>query len=167
VQPGDRVIGQQRISSTQEIGMIENAGARMCTLLFLASDRPVRIIPWDPANPSFHVRELTDREQAIRQRVSRPYVYYVGSHELCGCGFRYSLPLEELWREVEEEAAARQSVQRLADYVSDLRTGEAIDLYACATEDLKEAEPMPTARRTISRSSIGGDAFEPCARANC
>ena len=131
----------------------------MCTLVFIAADHPLATIAWNPAKPAFHVRELTDQEHLIRGRFSKPYVYYVGAHELCGCGFRYGLPPEQLLLEPEEEVAARDSVRRLAAYLTALVAVDIVELYACASEELRDVTAAPSARAPLSVSTIGGETF--------
>lgn len=34
----------------------------MCMLLYLASDAPLRLMPWNPASPAFHV-DVAERDR--------------------------------------------------------------------------------------------------------
>ena len=64
-------------------------GINMCMMIYIASDRPLPLIDWQDEFPAFHVRELREEEMAVRTHFKKPYVYYAGSHEGCGCGFAY------------------------------------------------------------------------------
>jgi hypothetical protein len=61
----------------------------MCMVVYLAADAPLPLISWDAQAPAFHVKALGSRDDPVRARFSKPHVYYVGSHEGCGCGFGY------------------------------------------------------------------------------
>ena len=59
----------------------------MCWVLYLACDQPLPLQPFDREAPAFNVAELTPHEEPVRGQFSKPYVYRVGAHTLCGCGF--------------------------------------------------------------------------------
>lgn len=61
----------------------------MCLALYIASPKPLPVIPWDPKKPTFHVVRLPDENKAVRKVLPHPHVYYVGSHEGCSCAFNY------------------------------------------------------------------------------
>ena len=105
----------------------------MCMVLYVAADRPLPLVAWDERDPAFHVTELPDSEAAVRARFSKPYVYYAGSHEGCGCGFSYGW-----WDgdEPERTAPARESVRRLRAYLeAATRAAGPLELYACWSGD--------------------------------
>lgn len=109
----------------------------MCMMVYVASDRPLPTSAWDAARPGFHVTELSDRDAPVRRQFSKPYVYYAGSHEGCGCGFQYG--------EYEDEpaalAAGRDSRRRLAEFLAAaLRHQPEVELFACWDGD-QAAEP--------------------------
>jgi hypothetical protein len=61
----------------------------MCLALYVASFKPLPVIPWDPKKPAFHVINLPESMRAVRKLLPYPHVYYVGSHEGCSCAFNY------------------------------------------------------------------------------
>ncbi len=66
----------------------------MCTMVYLASEKPLPIIPWDEEHPSFHTEnvqeiDVAEKASAVRSRFSKPFVYRLGSNQRCGCGFAY------------------------------------------------------------------------------
>jgi hypothetical protein len=61
----------------------------MCLALYVASFKPLPVIPWDPKKPAFHVISLSESMRAVRKLLPYPHVYYVGSHEGCSCAFNY------------------------------------------------------------------------------
>jgi len=61
----------------------------MCLALYIASPKPLPLVPWDPQNPAFHVIPLPEDKPAVRKLFRFPHIYYVGSHEGCSCAFNY------------------------------------------------------------------------------
>jgi len=126
----------------------------MCMVVYVAADAPLPLISWDPQAPAFHVKALDARDDPVRARFSKPHVYYVGSHEGCGCGFGYGQ-----WdgEKPDDQRAAQASVARLADYVAAAtRAAGALELYACWDGD-QAAEPAH--RLEMTPGDIGGRAF--------
>jgi hypothetical protein len=111
----------------------------MCLLVFIASEYELPTLSWDQEQPRFHVTELTERDEPVRSKFSKPHVYYAGSHEGCGCGFQYGE-----YDGFEEEANLldmQNSRRRLAEYlVVALQHQSAVELFACWDGD-QAAEP--------------------------
>jgi hypothetical protein len=104
----------------------------MCWMVYVASDQPLPTTAWDPARPLFHVIDLRARDEPVRCQFSKPHVYYVGSHEGCGCGFQYGEHAELEEEDAATLAAARDSRRRLAAFLSAaLRQESALELFAC------------------------------------
>jgi len=61
----------------------------MCLALYIASNTPLPVIPWDRKKPTFHVVSLPESMSAVRKLLPYPHIYYVGSHEGCSCAFNY------------------------------------------------------------------------------
>jgi hypothetical protein len=102
----------------------------MCVMVYLASDRPAPLIPWDATRPGFHVSELPEHRQDVRKQFSRPHVCRLGSHEGCGCGFQYG-EYEGFEDEV-DWPQKRESRRRLVEFVSALLCDDPeVELYAC------------------------------------
>jgi hypothetical protein len=64
----------------------------MCWVLYVAADLPLPLQPFDRVAPEFNVAVLTPREEPVRGQFSKPFVYRVGAHTLCGCGFDRGQP---------------------------------------------------------------------------
>jgi hypothetical protein len=134
----------------------------MCKMLYLAADQPAPLVPWQANNPGFWVREIQETEAGVRKQFTKPYLYYVGSHEKCGCGFAYGIcpthpnsPFDE--GERAEEEAGRESVRRLAEYLALVVAEGAVELYAC-WDEAQECDPVE--RGVISPADLGGPAFQ-------
>lgn len=61
----------------------------MCLALYIASPKPLPLVPWDPKKPTFHVVPLDEENHHVRKILPYPFIYYVGSHEGCSCAFNY------------------------------------------------------------------------------
>ena len=88
----------------------------MCMAVYFASDYSLPTSAWNQACPRFYVVELAAHDQSVRRQFSKPFVYYAGSHEGCGCGFQYGE-----YEEFEEDADLadkRDSRRRLVEFLS-------------------------------------------------
>ncbi len=80
----------------------------MCLLLYLGADRELPLTAeWNLDRPAFHVSVLRNPDPAIQHLLNTRYVYYVGSHEGCGCGFGYE-STEEFNHFIEELSQSLQ-----------------------------------------------------------
>jgi hypothetical protein len=101
----------------------------MCWILYLASDLPLPLRPFDPQAPGFNVAELTPREEPVRGQFTKPFVYRVGAHTLCGCGFDRGQAHPD---HPEELDATEASLRSLHAYLSNaLETRPNLELFAC------------------------------------
>lgn len=127
-------------------------------VLHVGSDKPLPLIAWNEENPNFNVTELGEYSEDVRQQFSKPYVYCLGSHQKCGCGFSYG----QYDYGEEEDKAARESVRRLSEYLSQaVEIAGPVDLYSCWSGD-EEAEPE--FHENWKPEDIGGEtfAFQEC-----
>jgi len=113
----------------------------MCLVLYIAADRPLPLIAWDPEKPDFHVTEVPDREASVRTQFSKPFLYYVGSHQHCGCAF----DLEAVGvGEPDELIRAQRGREMLATYLRHcLSSVGSLEIYTCWDGDWAE----PAAQR--------------------
>ncbi len=128
----------------------------MCMVLYVAADKPLPLITWDENNPKFHVTELNEYSAGVRKQFSKPYVYYLGSDQGCGCGFSYGQFVND-----DEELESRESVLRLSKYLSQaVALAGPLELYSCWSGD--EEEP-PEFQEVVTSEEIpdeiGGEAF--------
>ncbi len=61
----------------------------MCLALYLAASQGLPLIPWDQANPAFHVLRLPKRADGVRKHFRGKFVYYAASAQGCSCAFNY------------------------------------------------------------------------------
>ena len=132
----------------------------MCRLLFLASDRPLPEIPWDPLNPSFHVRRPQAGEGTVETHFSKPHIYYVGSSQMCGCGFAIpDSPIEDTYDQTEYESAV-EDLARFVDYLRNVLTPfDTFELYQ-AWDGALTRRPRRTvdlALRDVDGGTFGAD----------
>ena len=90
----------------------------MCLALYLAASHGLPLIPWDEANPAFHVIRLPESADAVRKHFTGNYVYYAASAQGCSCAFNY---------EHEDD-----SILHLKNYLRNaLICVEEVELFAC------------------------------------
>ena len=68
----------------------------MCLALYLGASQELPVIPWDKANPAFHVVRLSKEVDAVRRHFRSQYVYYAGSAQGCSCAFNYEHESESI-----------------------------------------------------------------------
>jgi hypothetical protein len=131
----------------------------MCYAAYLGTDRELQLIEWDQRAPAFHVSKAPHQELTVLSKLMEvPYVYQLGSHEGCACGFACGLLEPENDDERAREAASRESLRRMADYVeAAIVRRHPVKFFACWIGD--EAEP-PTKQETVSVSYFRRAPFE-------
>ncbi|HYH63770.1 MAG TPA: hypothetical protein VD866_03635 [Urbifossiella sp.] len=126
----------------------------MCMVVFVASDYPLPTWPWDQTRPAFHVTEVTDPADSIRQRFTKPYVFYAGSHEGCGCGFHYG-PYGGGDPDAAVEPVVADCRRRFGDYLAvALQHQSEVEVYACWSGD-EEAPAEYHDRATPAELGMG------------
>ena len=128
----------------------------MCMMVYAAANKPLPLVPWDEQNPSFNVSELNAAySNGVERQFKTTYIYEVGAHGGCGCGFSYG---QYEGADEQEEAASRESVRRLSEYLSEAKKEAGhLELYACWDDD----QHLPPDHRVVLRlSEIGGDEFQ-------
>ena len=101
----------------------------MCWVLYLAADRPLSLRVFDPAAPAFNVANLEGREVAVRTQFSKPFVYALGAHTGCGCGFDrdQANPADPA-----ELRATETALEGLHAYLQEaLELAGSLELFAC------------------------------------
>lgn len=101
----------------------------MCWVLYLAADRQLPLCPFEPASPRFNVVEVAGREAEVRRQFSKPFVYALGAHTGCCCGFDRGQANPE---HPEELAATEASLRALGEFLGvALETAGPLELFAC------------------------------------
>lgn len=126
-------------------------------VVYIASDNVLPIISWNEESPSFYVSENSEDEKRVEIQFTKPFIYFVGSHQGCGCGFQYGLLPTESDEDSQEYESSREAVNKFSRYLSDALQNGPIELYACWDGD-QDAEPV--SRRVITPSEIGGEIFQ-------
>ena len=115
-------------------------------MLYIGSDKPLSIIPFNKQVPGFHTETLSDNDAKVAAHFSTEYVLYAGSSEGCGCGFQHALTDNGSWLNVveEEEDPYRRNMSQLFEYVAGIITnGGRVELYACWDGEFAD-KPMST-----------------------
>jgi hypothetical protein len=129
----------------------------MCLTVYLAADRPLPLIPWNEHARGFHVAELTgEKDEAVRGQFTKPYVYYAGSHTICGCGFNYGQYPDAEDDSAELALKARSLRDMRAYLVKAVEDGGTIELFSCWEGDQAAAAEY---RREIVPDAIEVDSF--------
>lgn len=100
----------------------------MCYAIFIATAKPQKAGKFIPDVTKLYLEE-PDHEQlnALRQKFSLPYIYYVGSDTQCSCGFEFH---SELFDDPEWQDS-KASPQALLNLLNELTVNEAVEYYCC------------------------------------
>lgn len=122
----------------------------MCLILYLGSNKPRPLIAWNESAPRFHVTDDDANAKLAAKHLKKRYVYYVGSDNGCGCGFRQEN--DDMIDDAEQLASKSDNQTLLWEYVSKcLENEDFIELYSCWSGD--EALPHVD-ERTIDISEL-------------
>lgn len=127
----------------------------MCLAVYIASATALPLVAWDEARPAFYVDGVAP-DDPVRARFLMPNVYYLGSHEGCGCGFKYGVMPAGL-EDQEDEATGRAAVDALRAYVAQAAVGRPVEMFAC-WEGEQQLPALETER--ISPGQLGGNSFD-------
>lgn len=129
---------------------------RMCVMVYLAADTPLREIAWNKAAPAFNATPLAPDKLRVRRQFSKQHLIYAGSHEGCGCGFQLGEYPPE-YTEPDELSRRRRSLHDFAAYLREEipRVG-AIEVFACWDGD---QEAPPEHHRGLTPSALEADDF--------
>jgi hypothetical protein len=102
-------------------------------MLYLASDIKLPLITWDDcAVQSLCVTELPAGCESVKAQFSKPFVYYIGAYEGCGCGFSFGI--YEITDEDDRLAfeQGRTSVIELINYITtNIKHTDKFELFSC------------------------------------
>lgn len=128
----------------------------MCMLVYIGSDTPLRTWPYDPENPSLHVTDVPPDAIAVKQHFHKPFVYYAGAYEKCGCGFQYGFgEYPETEDDPEQIAAANRSRHAIAEFARQaLAKQKKLEFYMCWAGD-EEKPPLHRAHKSFIDFSQG------------
>lgn len=110
----------------------------MCLAVYVGSSVEQPLVPWgDP--PGFHVRKLSGHRE-VKRRLGKPFIYDVGAHTSCACGFMRPHPSEE-----EEMSSWSASMGSLVAWMRAAVATEPVEVLVCWLGD----ESKKPTRRTI------------------
>lgn len=126
----------------------------MCMVVYVGSDYPLPTWPWDQARPAFHVTEVNLPDDPVRQRFTKPCVYYAGSYESCGCGFHYG-PYGTDDPDAVVSPATAECRRAFGEYLAvALQHQSEVEVYACWSGD-EEAPAEHHGRATPAELASG------------
>lgn len=97
----------------------------MCLAVYVASDVPLPESKWNEQAPAVYLQPVPE-SAAVRRQFSLQHVYYAGSHEGCGCGFRKRGTFDQEWQQCQD------NYRQLADALSSaVRHGARVQIFTC------------------------------------
>ena len=132
----------------------------MCMMLYIGSNIPLPIIPFNEIAPAFYTESLSENDTTVAKHFSTNYVLYAGSSEGCGCGFQHALiDHGPNWLDVVDEYDDdfQKNMQQLYEYVKVvIDNGGKVEIYACWDGEFEDA---PLLKENISYKELINDDF--------
>jgi hypothetical protein len=94
----------------------------MCLCFFVASDRPLPLVPWDAQAPGFNTAPLSELEEPVRRQFSLAQIVYAGAHTRCACGFQSDL---------DDPSAVTRSRAALVQYIGEVARAGPVEVFVC------------------------------------
>jgi hypothetical protein len=117
----------------------------MCLGVFLASDQPLDLVPWNERTPGFNVVPLSEHEEPVRRQFALAHVVYAGAHTRCSCGFR---------ADGENPDAVSRSQAALVEYIRRASLAGPLEIFVCWEGDYEKAARVRLER---SADALSGD----------
>lgn len=133
----------------------------MCLMVYLACDGQLPTFEWNSEAPDFYVTELKETDDGykeVRSILTKRYLYNIGSHTGCGCGFSYGTyePFNE--DDIQEDTKGRGSVNQLFQYIKrSLENHNSVELFNCLAGN-EGMSPQNTYELNIDHIKLG-DSF--------
>lgn len=123
----------------------------MCMAVYIGAPHPLQLVPWNEDHPAVCVLELVPKDREVLRHFTFKHVYFVGSHQGCGCGFQCGQ-----YPEIDDEdrPLKRASLAQLAALLADQRCN--LEVFACWEGD-QGADPEH--HRELTRNLIDSDDF--------
>ena len=124
----------------------------MCLVVYIFSEKPLPLLPWQRKAPGFYISELAKPAKGIRRHLTKPYLALAGTHTGCGCGFLQ----EGVVPGTPEYTDLRSMYRHLAEYLRSASPAQIVEIYACwgGEEGLD-----PEYRRRVDVKEFESDGF--------
>lgn len=121
----------------------------------MASDHPVDTIAWKKGETYLSIYDLTIEDDIVRKHFTKKYLYFLGAHEGCSCGFSRG-EFGDL-EDDDEQVKNSKSIHELKHFlIRALQKDKSVELYACwegeQDDDIKF-------RTTLDPRAIDVDSF--------
>ncbi len=114
----------------------------MCLTIYLGADQAQELVSWDPKHPGFNVSVLRTWQRKLVRRLDKPFLYEIGAHTGCGCGF--------LRDEDEDQRKERSSIAALVSYLAAAAAPGPVELLVCwIGDETKEAVSLSLSAAAI------------------
>ncbi|HBC88136.1 MAG TPA: hypothetical protein DCZ94_14395 [Lentisphaeria bacterium] len=136
----------------------------MCIAVYISSNQTVPVIEWDSNNPAFNIKNIAiDEHHGVEKQFSKKNIYYVGSHEGCGCGFIYDENNPEYQSDPIDLETRKKNVMELVNILKSLlNKSDQIELFICY-EGRQGDKPLNQRKLSpdqLLSSSIFADAWD-------
>jgi hypothetical protein len=114
----------------------------MCLAIYVGTTVELPLVAWTD-RPAFHVDALEGHRE-VRRRIDRPFLYDVGAHTGCACGFVEPAPSDD------EHASWSTSIDAFSEWLRGAVDGGPIEVLVCWMGD----ESKKATRRTVGLDTV-------------
>ena len=98
----------------------------MCFAVYIGTNEKQTTSAWKQDETVFYLEELKG-DEIVKEKFSKPFVYYVGADTGCSCGFAWEV---ENYEDPDEQDN-KKSPQALIDFITKRTKKEDIEFYCC------------------------------------
>jgi hypothetical protein len=99
----------------------------MCFAVYIGSNQKLETSSWIENETVLNFQDLSNDDEIVKGKFTKPYVYYVGADTGCSCGFAWEV---EDFNDPDEQDS-KKSPQALIDFIKSQTRIEDIELYCC------------------------------------
>ena len=106
----------------------------MCFAVYIGTNEKQKTDDeWIKGQTEIYFQELSVDEEVVKQKFTKPFIYYVGADTGCSCGF--ALDVENF---DDPEQDNKKSPQKLINFIATQTKKEDIEFYCCWEGDWNE-----------------------------
>jgi hypothetical protein len=99
----------------------------MCFAVYIGTNELVKTGTWVKHETILYFENLSADEEPVKEKFSKPFIYYVGADTGCSCGFAWNV--EDFNNPQEQES--KKSPQKLLDFINQQTKKEDVEFYCC------------------------------------
>lgn len=99
----------------------------MCFAVYIGTNEKQATAVWEENETLLYFEELSQKDELVKAKFTKPFVYYVGANTGCSCGFAWEV---ENFDDPDEQEA-KKSPQKLIEFITEQTKKEDVEFYCC------------------------------------